>query len=139
MHTKLVWIISIGLGLSKRRYHITTHRRSSITSYKFTTSFTALQHSLHLVLHQVRPCPRKVAVKHLFDIIAEEATIYPLKQRAKMGRFPHKIERDRPFPPRLLATYLNEKREKSHKIEKQRPRLSSAPSRGNMPFIKKWL
>ena len=58
------------------------------------------------------------------------------KNGAIWGRFPHKIERDRPFPPRPPTTYLNKKRQEPHKIEKQRPPPLLRPFEGQYAFSK---
>ena len=97
-----------------------------------------LQHSLQLLLHQVWHSRREATVKRLFYNIADEATIYPLNQRAKMGRyggdFLTKLRGIAPFRP--PTTYLNKKRQEPHKIEKQRPPPLLRPFEGQYAFSK---
>ena len=116
------------------------HQRNSITSSKFTTSFTVLQHSLQLLLHQVWHSRREATVKRLFYNIADEATIYPLNQRAKMGRyggdFLTKLRGTAPFRPAPRPLILIKRGRSLTKLRSSAPRPSSAPSRGNMPFLK---
>ena len=110
------------------------------TSSKFTTSFTVLQHSLQLLLHQVWHSRREATVKRLFYNIADEATIYPLNQRAKMGRyggdFLTKLRGTAPFRPAPRPLILIKRGRSLTKLRSSAPRPSSAPSRGNMPFLK---
>ena len=127
-------------SLAWSRYHLMTHQRNSITSSKFTTSFTVLQHSLQLLLHQVWHSRREATVKRLFYNIADEATIYPLNQRAKMGRyggdFLTKLRGTAPFRPAPRPLILIKIGRSLTKLRSSAPRPSSAPSRGNMPFLK---
>ena len=112
-----------------------THQRSrnAIISLQHTLQFERSSFTSYCASGNWRPLSLDFTIQYLADHLLLESKG---KKGAIKGRFPHKIERLRPFPPRPRPLILRKSGTSLTKLRSSAPRPSSAPRRGNIDFPK---